>query len=209
LNRNRERDFRQTRRRGFLEDDYTPMRDFDSGARQGPPRAPPPVASGPPLQATVKWFNPEKGFGFVQLADGSGDAFLHVSVLERSGNSSVLPGATLELRAGPGQRGMQVTEVLSIDNSTAMQEPARRPRPEPRARFGSDQASVEEFGTVKFYNPDKGFGFISRDQGGNDVFVHASALRRAGVPDLAQGQRVAVDIVEGRKGPEVGGIRLI
>jgi cold shock CspA family protein len=41
--------------------------------------------SGPSVRATVKWYNPEKGFGFVQLADGSGDAFLHVSVAERSG----------------------------------------------------------------------------------------------------------------------------
>src|SRR5207302_10589531 len=58
--------------------------------------------SGPPVQAVVKWYNPEKGFGFVELADGSGDAFLHVSVVERSGHGSVPPGAMLEVRAGPG-----------------------------------------------------------------------------------------------------------
>src|SRR3954452_14497769 len=58
--------------------------------------------SGPPVQAVVKWYNPEKGFGFAELADGSGDAFLHVSVVERSGHGSVPPGAMLEVRAGPG-----------------------------------------------------------------------------------------------------------
>jgi cold shock CspA family protein len=58
-----------------------------------------------PVQAVVKWYNPDKGFGFVQLANGSGDAFLHVSVVERSGHGSVPPGATLEVRAGPGPKG--------------------------------------------------------------------------------------------------------
>src|SRR5437773_8359893 len=60
--------------------------------------------SGPPVQAVVKWYNPEKGFGFVELADGSGDAFLHVSVVERSGHGSVPPGAMLE---GPRRTGAQ------------------------------------------------------------------------------------------------------
>ena len=82
-----------------------------------------------PYRPSVKWYNPEKGFGFVELATG-GDAFLHVSVVERSGNSTVPPGATLEVRAGPGQKGMQVTEILSVDATTALQEQPRRPRPE-------------------------------------------------------------------------------
>ena len=62
------------------------------------------------------------------FADGSGDAFLHVSVVERNGGSSVLPGATLEVRAGPGPKGPQVTEILSVDTSTASQEQPRRER---------------------------------------------------------------------------------
>ena len=61
---------------------------------------------------------------------------------------------------------------------------------------------------MKWYNPDKGFGFIVRDRGGKDIFVHASALNRAG-NSLAEGQRVAVDVVEGGKGPEAVSIRLI
>ena len=62
---------------------------------------------------------------------------------------------------------------------------------------------------MKWYNPDKGFGFIVRDRGGKDIFVHASALTRGGLTDLSEGQRVAVDMVEGGKGPEAVNVRLI
>jgi cold shock protein len=166
--------------------------------------------SGPTVQATVKWYNPEKGFGFVQLANGS-DAFLHASVIERNGASTVPPGATLEVRAGAGPKGPQVTEVLNIDLSTATQDAPRRPRADfssgpPRDAEGP---SVEELGTVKFYAPAKGFGFIVRDGGGKDIFIHATALNRAGITELVEGQRVAVDMVEGRKGPEATNIRLL
>ena len=203
----RDRDFRPTRRRGFDDDNFeTPRRGFGSTPGSSAQRFE--GAAGSPVQAVVKWYNPDKGFGFVQLADGSGDAFLHASVVERSGHGSVPPGATFEVRAGPGPKGPQVTEILSVDSSTAQQEQPRRPRPE-RSYTPVDQASVEEIGTVKFYAADKGFGFIVRDRGGKDIFVHASALNRAGIAELGEGQRVAVDMVEGGKGPEALNIRLI
>jgi CspA family cold shock protein len=201
----KDRDSRRPQRRGFDDNYDRPTRNFGFAAPSGPQFETP---SGPSVRATVKWFNPEKGFGFVQLADGSGDAFLHASVVERSGNSTVPPGATLEVRTSPGPKGPQVTEILSVDSSTAAQEPARRPRPE-RPQAPPDQAAVEEFGTVKFYAAEKGFGFIVRDGGGKDIFVHASALNRAGISELSEGQRVAVDMVEGGKGPEAVSIRLI
>jgi CspA family cold shock protein len=97
---------------------------------------------------------------------------------------------------------------LSVDESTAQAEPTRRSRPEPRYA-AADQPSVEETGTVKFYAEAKGFGFIERDRGGKDIFVHASALNRAGLAGLTEGQRVAVDMVEGGKGPEAVNVRLL
>jgi CspA family cold shock protein len=201
-----DRNPRRPQRRGFDDDNYSPPERSGFTPRESGPRFEASPA-GPAVRATVKWYNPHKGFGFVGLASG-GDAFLHVSVVERSGNSTVVPGATLEVWIGSGQKGQQVTEILSVDSSTADQEPARRPRPEPR-HVPADQTAVEEFGTVKFYAAEKGFGFIVRDRGGKDIFVHASALNRAGISELAEGQRVAVDMVEGGKGPEAVSIRLI
>jgi CspA family cold shock protein len=193
------------------------------------------MGDGPESTAVVKWFNAEKGFGFVELTEGAGDVFLHASVLARSGATSVNPGATLKVRIGQGQKGPQVTEVTEVDESTASAAPAARapraggqgmggggggyggggfgsgggyggaPR---RGGFDSPAASgPEQQGTVKWYNQAKGFGFIAPEDGGKDVFVHASALRRAGLTELAEGQRVTIQITQGQKGPEAASIR--
>ncbi|HTR18329.1 MAG TPA: cold-shock protein [Acetobacteraceae bacterium] len=177
--------------------------------------SPSPISSGPDTTAVVKWFNPDKGFGFVELTEGAGDVFLHASVLTRIGVSSVNPGATLRVRVGQGQKGPQITEVLEVDESTASEAPPPRA---PRAggmggaprRGGYDQvpSGPEVSGTVKWYNQAKGFGFIAPEDGGKDVFVHASALRRAGLTELAEGQRVAIQVVQGAKGPEAASVRV-
>jgi CspA family cold shock protein len=175
----------------------------------------------------VKWFNAEKGFGFVELTDGSGEAFLHIRPVEAAGYSALEPGTTLVVRTGQGQKGPQVTEVVSVDTSTAQPEAARRgPRPSfggspygggaPRDRGGfapRQQNAVpsgppDTDGTVKWYDPVKGFGFVSVQGETKDLFVHRSALERAGLSSLAEGQPVRVAVVEGRKGREVGSIEL-
>jgi cold shock CspA family protein len=120
----REQDFRHSRRRDFDADSYQPQpRAF--GTRPRFNRAPVEAPSGPPVSGVVKWFSPEKGFGFVELSDGSGDAFLHGSVLAQGGIAAVQPGETLEVRVGPGHKGPHVTQVLSVDGSTAT--PTLRP----------------------------------------------------------------------------------
>jgi len=57
-------------------------------------------------------------------------------------------------------------------------------------------------GTVKWFNADKGFGFIAQDGGGSDVFVHFSAIASTGFKELSEGQKVKFDVVQGQKGPQ-------
>jgi CspA family cold shock protein len=193
----------QPRRRGF-DDDQPSAPDINWGALNGN-RSSAPAAFGPTLSATVKWFNPEKGFGFVAMGDGSGDAFLHCAVLQRAGHDSVNEGASLEVRVGPGQKGLQVTEVVSVDQSTAA--PSRAPRAPagPRGdRAAPSGPSVETTGTVKWFNPTKGFGFIAPQDGGKDIFVHMSVL--GNLRTLNEGQVVRVSVRQGAKGPEAGSV---
>ena len=162
----------------------------------------------------MKWFNPEKGFGFVELADGSGDVFLHVNALQAAGHTVVGPGMKMQVRVGQGQKGRQVEQVISVDTTTGEVAPPRHdagaPRPPRAARPQLDLSNaVEMDGTVKWYNPDKGFGFITPKEGGKDVFVHATALERAGLPPLAENQAVRMTVVQGAKGAEVGAITLL
>jgi cold shock protein len=157
----------------------------------------------------VKWFSPDKGFGFVELSDGSGDAFLHGSLLAQIGINAVQPGETVEVRVGPGHKGPHVTEIISVDSSTAVPATSRRSNFGATTSNGSSSSiAVEETGTVKWFNSDRGYGFVALD-GGTDVFVHVSALERSGLTGLAEGQPVIVDVVEGRKGPEAARVRLI
>jgi CspA family cold shock protein len=175
---------------------------------------------GPETTAIVKWFNGEKGFGFVELAGGGGDAFLHISVLSRAGYQTVSPGATLKVLTSAGQKGPQVAEVNSVDESTATPETGGRSggmgmggggggggfggdRPRPAARAPVDMSSaVEMRGTVKWFNAEKGFGFVMPDGGGKDVFVHISALNRGGLSGLEPNQTVKMQVADGRRGPE-------
>jgi CspA family cold shock protein len=158
----------------------------------------------------VKWFSPEKGFGFVELSDGSGDAFLHGSVLAQRGIGGAQPGDSLEVRVGPGHRGPHVTEVLSAGTNTASSVTPRRSSFRAAASNGpSSNIAAEETGTVKWFNAEKGYGFIARDSGAEDLFVHISAVERSGLMGLSEGDRVIVDIAEGRKGPEAARVRLV
>jgi CspA family cold shock protein len=203
----RDQDFRHSRRRDFDADTYPQPRALGTRPRfsQPPFEAP----SGPPVHGVVKWFNPEKGFGFVELSDESGDAFLHGSLLPQSGINAVQPGETLEVRVGPGHKGPHVTAVISVDSSTAVSATPRRSNSGTTTSNGSSSGTaVEETGTVKWFNSDRGYGFVALG-GGKDVFVHVSALERSGLTSLAEGQPVIVDVVEGRKGLEAARVRLI
>src|SRR5271157_1205343 len=80
------------------------------------------AAAGPSVDAIVKWFKSDKGFGFVELGNGTGDAFLHIGALQAAGYETVPPGSKLKVQVGQGQKGAQVTRVLEVDTSTATPE---------------------------------------------------------------------------------------
>jgi cold shock protein len=166
--------------------------------RTGSPEDAPPTRT---VEAKVKWFNASKGFGFVTMADGSPDAFLPMAILRRAGYEDVREGASITCEVGAGAKGPLVTSVINIDLSTAV---APGMGEEHRARPSS---TLE--GAVKWFEPDKGYGFVAPDGGGKDVFIHITALRRSGIEALGPGQRVRVDVVDGRKGLEADSITLI
>jgi CspA family cold shock protein len=149
-----------------------------------------PAVSSHEVTAVVKWFNPAKGFGFVQPDDGSADAFLHVSVVERFGHQSLPQGATIVCDISQGEKGPQVAQINSIE---ALPEAPVGPGPDGPA------GTVE--GKVKFFNPEKGFGFVIPDDGGKDVFISARMLERLGLGHLEPNQRVRMTIRMGQKGP--------
>src|SRR5215813_14871440 len=108
------------RRRGPIVEDNDTRESQDASEAPLRPAAPqldePPV---PTVWGEVKWYNPLKRYGFVELSDGSGDAFLHANALADIDSGTLQPGVRLEFRLAPGQQGPQVTEVLSVDTSTA------------------------------------------------------------------------------------------
>lgn len=219
--------------------------------------APRPPMATERLSGAVTWFSATKGFGFIKPTDGSEDVFVHVSVVQRAGLEQLKEGATVSCEVAPGKKGRQVTRMLEVDDSTAVEnpqgEPPRAPRP-PRGGFGGgdsygdrggfgggfgggydrgdrggfgggfDRGDRGGFGgggfdrggpagepgegTVKWFNATKGFGFITPDSGGKDVFLHASVLRRAGLVDVQPGQRVRFSSIERDKGPEARTLEL-
>ena len=149
------------------------------------------------VTAVVKWFNPTKGFGFVQPTDGSPDAFLHVSVVERSGHQTLPQGATIVCDLCAGQKGPQVATVYRVESL-------------PEAALHNEGGEATEVeGTVKFYNGEKGFGFVVPDGGSKDVFVSARVLERAGIQNLEPEQRVRMMTRMGQKGPMADSVELI
>ena len=210
----RGKDFRD-RRRGYSDEPPEPPPSFGRPPPRSfdrPPRESRPVPTGPERQAKVKWFNGEKGFGFVELTDGSGEAFLHISVVEQAGHSALESGTTLTVRVGQGAKGPQITEITNVDASTA--EPSRGPprfgggggRP-PRSFERPTGPAEEVEGQVKWYDPKKGFGFVAVD-GSKDVFIHRSVLAKEGINELAEGQRIHMKVVPGAKGLEAVGLSL-
>jgi CspA family cold shock protein len=186
--------------------------DDDQGSEHPPfggrPNHPSPLAprASKPVEAVVKRFNAEKGFGFVSVVGGP-DAFLHIRQLEAAGHSSVPEGARVKVRIGQGQKGPQVAEVLEVNLRAAPSGTSAGRRPAMQSQVRGQ--TRESTGTVKMYTAEKGFGFVRQEGGGQDVFVHATTLARAGLSRLVEGQRVRMQIEQGQKGLQAQTIEIL
>ncbi len=164
-------------------------------------------STGNTVEATVKWFNPSKGFGFVAVSDGS-EAFLHMSALEAAGLPAPREGAVLKCEVGAGKKGPQVTRVLEVTGGDAppSRAPSMTPRPIDAALLAN---TIEVEGTVKWFSPERGYGFVTADDGDKDIFMHGDCLRQAGVPSVMPEQRVSVTVATTAKGREARAVRLL
>ena len=153
------------------------------------------VADGVTVDAAVKWFNATKGYGFVELSDGRGDAFLHLKTLRETGRQTLPSGAKIRVVARAGSRGAEVVRVVEVDTRSAVERPSRRSTVDPSAAF-------DLTGKVKWFDDARGFGFIASDDFGRDVFIHSTTLGAAGVRGLSDGQAVSMRVVETPKGRE-------
>jgi CspA family cold shock protein len=163
------------------------------------------VLDGDSVVGIVKWFRADKGYGFIDLGDGQGDVFLHAKVLRGCRGLETAPlGATIHLVMEDGPRGRQATRVLDVDASTStVAVRAVRPEPAEASRRKYDLASTTELtGKVKWFDDVRGFGFVAGDDFGRDVFVHCSIFHRTGVARLAEGQAVAMRVIETVRGRE-------
>ena len=133
-------------------------------------------------EGTVRWFDAERGFGFLALEDGAEDLFVHVSEIVNTDGSRLLrEGQTVEFEVGEGDRGPQARSVRVTGDLAA-------------------DAPLGVLGTVSWYEPTKGYGFIAPEDGSAEIFVHSSAIVGGGV--ISEGQRVAFLVVDGEKGPQ-------
>ena len=176
-----------------------------------------PAAPAPPpgrrMEATVKWFVPTRGYGFLSPLDGSGDVFCHASVVTDAGYETLQKGASVICEVAEGRRGPMVSSIVAVDTSTALPVPAGRGgRRNGAPGYGRDDggdAAVEELlGVVKFFDAGKGFGFVDPG-GGPDVFVHGSVLNRAGLAFLEPGQKVRVMVAQRNRGLQATDIELL
>jgi CspA family cold shock protein len=140
----------------------------------------------------VKFFNAGKGFGFIQRDDGGEDVFVHISAVERAGLEGLAEGQELEFQLVDRGGKISASDLQILGDAIPV---AKREAP-PQRQLTGEKAT----GTVKFFNTMKGFGFITRDDGQPDAFVHISAVERSGMSGLNEGDRVEFDIEVDRRG---------
>ncbi|MGE0109942.1 MAG: cold shock domain-containing protein [Bdellovibrionales bacterium] len=166
----------------------------------------PGTGEGEQIEAVVKWFNLSKGFGFVAPADGSPDAFMHVSTLTRAGLTQIAEGTKLSIMIGDGPKGRQVLEIRAVLGYGELPVEAQSSNPRASAPVGPIEVMQ---GVVKWFKPEKGFGFIAPEGDDKDVFVHKTVIAKLGLVTLEPGQRVEMEVHLSGKGREAVSVKLL
>ncbi len=145
----------------------------------------------------VKWFDAAKGYGFIVPDGGEADVLIHVTVLRREGFSTIREGARIVAEAQRRERGLQVLKVISV----AEPEPDYASSiPPVRTRAQATSVGGFEIVIVKWFNRTRGFGFLTRGEGTEDIFVHMETLRRYGFIDPKPGDSMLARFGAGPKG---------
>ena len=149
-------------------------------------------------QGKVKFFNTQKGFGFIQRDEGGEDVFVHISQVERAGLEGLAEGQELQFNLVDRGGKVSAADLQVVGDVIPVSERSG-------GAGGSDKPQREltgekAKGTVKFFNSTKGFGFITRDDGKEDAFVHISAVERSGISSIEENDRFEFDLEVDRRG---------
>jgi CspA family cold shock protein len=156
------------------------------------------------VAGSIKWFDVAKGYGFIVPDNEMPDILLHVTCLRRDGYQTAYEGARVIVEVLDRPRGLQALRILHMDETTAVH-PSQMPPS--RTHVQVVPTSGIERVIVKWFNRVKGFGFVTRGEGTEDIFVHMETLRRYGLTELRPGQTVLVRFGDGPKGLMASEIR--